>query len=139
MVSISLTIDIYNINYKHLVCQVVTTKKLTFSIFFFASSIKRVDESPIIGLYSRGRSRMGKAKIIRLLLVEQGNISEAELARRLVTAGLPTMSPQNFSQKMKRETFSDEELCKIAEVMDAEYFVEHREGFRLKDGKIIEG
>jgi hypothetical protein len=82
---------------------------------------------------------MGKAKIIRLLLVEQGNISEAELARRLVAAGLPTMSPQNFSQKMKRETFSDEELSKIAEVMDAEYFVEHQEGFRLKNGKVIEG
>jgi hypothetical protein len=81
---------------------------------------------------------MGIANAIRHLLIDQGNISEAELARRMDAAGFKT-SAQNFNNKMRRESFSRAELDKIAELFDVEYFLEHREGFRLKDGKVIEG
>jgi transcriptional regulator with XRE-family HTH domain len=55
---------------------------------------------------------MGMAEKIRILLVKQGNISEAELARRL------GQSTANFYHKMKRDNFSEKELREIAEVMD---------------------
>jgi uncharacterized protein YfkK (UPF0435 family) len=48
---------------------------------------------------------------IRILLVKQGNISEAELARRLET------TPANLHQKMKRNNFSVKELRDIAAAM----------------------
>jgi transcriptional regulator with XRE-family HTH domain len=51
---------------------------------------------------------MSMTKKIRILLVKQGNISEAELARRL------GQTPQNFYHKMKRDNFSEEELREIA-------------------------
>jgi len=50
-------------------------------------------------------------KKIRILLVKQGNISEAELARRL------GQTPQNFYQKMKRDNFAEEELREIAKAL----------------------
>jgi hypothetical protein len=81
---------------------------------------------------------MGIANAIRHLLIDHGNISEAELARRMNAAGFKA-SVQNFNNKMRRESFSRAELEKIAELFDAEYFIEHREGFRFKDGKVIEG
>ena len=52
------------------------------------------------------------AEKIRILLVKQGNISEAELARRL------GQSTANFYHKMKRDNFSERELREIADVMD---------------------
>jgi hypothetical protein len=55
---------------------------------------------------------MGMTEKIRILLVKQGNISEAELARRLGT------TPANLHNKMKRDNFSEKELREIAEVMD---------------------
>jgi DNA-binding CsgD family transcriptional regulator len=54
---------------------------------------------------------MSMAKKIRILLVKQGNISEAELARRLNT------TPANLHQKMKRDNFSEKELLEIGEVL----------------------
>jgi hypothetical protein len=57
---------------------------------------------------------MEMTRKIRLLLVKQGNISEAELARRL------GQTPQNFYHKMKRDNFSEEELREIAEVLSCE-------------------
>jgi hypothetical protein len=54
---------------------------------------------------------MSMAQKIRILLVKQGNISEAELARRLGT------TPGNFNQKMKRDNFAELELRKIGEVL----------------------
>jgi xylose isomerase len=81
---------------------------------------------------------MGIANAIRHLLIDRGNISEAELARWMNAAGFKTSS-QNFNNKMRRESFSRAELDKIAELLGVEYFVEHREGFRLKDGKVIDG
>jgi transcriptional regulator with XRE-family HTH domain len=56
---------------------------------------------------------MGMAEKIRILLIKQGNISEAELARRL------GQSTANFYHKMKRDNFSEKELREIAEVMDS--------------------
>ena len=51
---------------------------------------------------------------IRVLCV-RSNISVAELARRLGT------SPQAFSAKMKRESFTIEELELIADAVDAKF------------------
>ncbi len=52
---------------------------------------------------------------IRILLVKQGNLSEAELARRL------GMAPQNLNRKLKRDNFTVAELEKIAEALDCTY------------------
>ncbi len=49
---------------------------------------------------------------IRILLIKRGNISEAELARRL------NVSPQNLNNKMKRDNFTEKDLQAIAEVLD---------------------
>jgi hypothetical protein len=54
---------------------------------------------------------MGMAQKIRILMVKQGNITEAELARRL------GQSPPNFNAKMKRDRFSEKELREIAAAM----------------------
>ncbi len=65
---------------------------------------------------------------IRILLIKRGNISEAELARRLKT------SPQNLNNKMKRDNFTEKELIKIAEALDCTYSV----SFQLNDtGEIV--
>jgi len=76
---------------------------------------------------------MGIAEKIRILLIKRGNISEAELARRLVAAGCQNMSAQNFSNKMKIESFSRKKLSKIEYVLNYTYSVEHREWFTLND------
>jgi len=68
---------------------------------------------------------MGMVKQIRLLLVKQGNITEAELARKLGT------SPANFYQKMKRDNFSENELRKIGDVLGCDVniiFVDRQTG-----------
>ncbi len=51
---------------------------------------------------------MGMTESIRIALVKRGNISEAELARRLFT------STQNLYNKLKRDNFSERELREIA-------------------------
>ena len=76
---------------------------------------------------------MGIAEKVRILLVKRGNISEAELARRLQAEGLANMSAQNFNNKMKRESFSREEIEAIEKVLNCKYSVEHREWFTLHD------
>ena len=43
------------------------------------------------------------------------DISQAKLATAI------GMTPSNFNQKLKRSTFTEEELKAIAEVLDAEY------------------
>ena len=60
---------------------------------------------------------------IRILLVKRGNISEAELARRL------GMSTQNLHRRMKRDNFTEADLRRIAEVLDCEF----EAGFVLKE------
>ena len=58
---------------------------------------------------------MTTADRIRILLVKRGNISEAELARRL------GVSPQNFNHKMQRNNFKENDLREIAAVLDCTY------------------
>ena len=60
---------------------------------------------------------------INMALAYKG-MSQAALARAMET------TPSNFNQKLKRGTFTVEELEKIGECLDAEYFF----GFRFKDG-----
>lgn len=66
---------------------------------------------------------MSMAEKIRILLIKRGNISEADLARRLKT------TPQNFNSKMKRDNFTEKDLQEIANVLDCSY----KASFILKD------
>ena len=59
--------------------------------------------------------------------VDIEGMSEAELARSIGT------SPSAFNQRMKTGKFSTEEMDKIAEVLEAEYYF----GFQFKDGTKI--
>ena len=52
---------------------------------------------------------MGMVQSIRIAMVKRGNISEAELARRV------GVTPQNFNHKMKRDNFTETDLRAIAE------------------------
>jgi len=71
---------------------------------------------------------MGMAEKIRILLVKRGNISEAELARRL------NMSTTNLYNRLKRDNFTDKDLQRIAEVLDCTF----KAGFALNDtGEVI--
>jgi len=63
---------------------------------------------------------------INMALAYKG-ISQAALAREMGT------TPSNFNQKLKRGTFTIEELHKIAELLGGEYFF----GFRFPDGTQI--
>lgn len=58
---------------------------------------------------------MALSERIRILLVKRGNISEAELARRL------GISPQNLNNKMKRDNFTEKDLQEIAAALDCTY------------------
>lgn len=60
---------------------------------------------------------------IRILLIKRGNISEAELARRMGT------SPQNLNNKLKRDNFTEKDLQAIAEALDCTFSV----SFKLND------
>jgi len=56
---------------------------------------------------------------IRVLMVRRGDISAAELSRKLQAAGLD-ISPQTLSGRMKRGKFSDVEIQKIGEVLNCD-------------------
>jgi hypothetical protein len=102
----------YNITYfKHDVKGFIT--------FFYYFLIFFIVDVTHLG-YTLGMSMTEK---IRILLVKRGNISEAELARRL------GLLPQNFNAKMKRDNFTEGDLRKIAEVMDCDFAA----GFILRD------
>ena len=60
---------------------------------------------------------------IRILLVKRGNISEAELARRL------GMSSTNLYNRLKRDNFTESDLKRIAEVLDCTF----KAGFILNE------
>lgn len=71
---------------------------------------------------------MALSERIRILLVKRGNISEAELARRL------GISPQNLNNKMKRDNFTEKDLQAIAAALDCTYTA----SFIMKDtGEVI--
>ena len=57
---------------------------------------------------------MGMVEAIRIACVKCGNISEAELARRV------GVSPQNFNNKMKRDNFTETDLREIAAALGLE-------------------
>ena len=63
---------------------------------------------------------------IRVLCVRR-NVSEAELARRL------GKSPQNFNSKMKRETFTINDLEKVAAALGVAF----KRSFILENGEEI--
>ena len=54
---------------------------------------------------------MSMVEAIRIACVKRGNISEAELARRV------GVSPQNFHHKMKRDNLTETDLKEIAEAL----------------------
>ena len=58
-----------------------------------------------------GGGRVSMVESIRIACVKRGNISEAELARRV------GVSPQNFHNKMKRDNFSENDLHEIAQAL----------------------
>ena len=70
---------------------------------------------------------MGMEQRIKAAAAYAG-ISQAELARRI------EMTPSNFNQKLKRETFTEPELRIMAAALDAE-FVPF--SFAFKDGTKI--
>lgn len=55
---------------------------------------------------------MAMSEKIRILLVKRGNISEAELARRM------GVSPQNLHNKLKRDNFTETDLSEIAAALN---------------------
>lgn len=55
---------------------------------------------------------MALSNKIRHLLVERGNMKEAELARLL------GLSPQNLNNKMKRDNFTEKDLEEIATALN---------------------
>lgn len=66
---------------------------------------------------------MSMTEKIRIILVKRGNMSEAELSRRLNT------TPQNLNKKLTKGNLREEDLKKIAEALDCTF-----EGtFRLND------
>lgn len=69
------------------------------------------------------------AKQIRLLLIECGNLKEAELARRL------GVTPQTLNKKMHADNFSTEDLNKIANALNVNF--EFNAYFVLPDGTKI--
>lgn len=66
---------------------------------------------------------MGMVEKIRILLVKRGNISEAELARRL------DMSTTNLYNRLKRDNFTDRDLQRIANALNCTF----KAGFTLND------
>ena len=64
---------------------------------------------------------------IRIVLIKRGNISEAELARRLGE------SPQNLNARMRRDNFSEKDLQRIADVLDCTLSIT----FTLNDTKEV--
>ena len=58
---------------------------------------------------------MALSEKIRILLVKRGNLTDAELARRMGT------SPQNLSNKLKRDNFTEKDLQGIAAALDCTF------------------
>jgi len=70
---------------------------------------------------------VGITEKIRFLMVRRGNMSEAELARRMGE------TPQNFNRKMKRDNFTELDMRKMADVLGCELSI----GFKTKDTEEI--
>ena len=72
-------------------------------------------------------TKMNISEQIKILCVKKG-ISMAELAR------LSNISPQNFNQKLKRNSFNVDDLKKIAASINCKYVT----SFIMPDGDRIE-
>lgn len=72
-------------------------------------------------------TKMNISEQIKILCVKKG-ISMAELAR------LSNISPQNFNQKLKRNSFNVDDLKKIAASINCQYVT----SFIMPDGDRIE-
>lgn len=64
---------------------------------------------------------MNMTEQIRIILVRRGNMSEAELARRIST------SPQNLHNKFVRNNFTIKDLEQIATALDCELQINFRD------------
>ena len=91
-------------------------RKINFFLQFHKFSIADIN-------YMVYNGNMGMTEKIRILLVKRGNISEAELARKL------GMSTQNLYGRMKRDNFTESDLKRIAEVLDCTF----KAGFVLNE------
>ncbi len=69
---------------------------------------------------------MTTSEQVRVLCVRSG-VSLSEVARRI------GQTPQNFNTKLKRNTINQEELEKIAQVLNAKY----EQFFVLSNGELI--
>ena len=72
---------------------------------------------------------MSMVQTIRIAMVKKGNLSEAELARRV------GVTPQNFNHKMKRDNFTETDLREIAEALGLKLditFIDPDTGERIK-------
>ena len=76
---------------------------------FFRNTLTKARWTCIIN--SREVLSMSMVEKIRVACVKRGNISEAELARRV------GVTPQNFNNKMKRDNFSERDLQEIADAL----------------------
>ena len=79
--------------------------------FVYEDKILVDDENEFVYNRVEGGDRMSMVEAIRIACVKRGNISEAELARRV------GVSPQNFHNKMKRDNFTENDLHEIAEAL----------------------
>jgi DNA-binding Xre family transcriptional regulator len=64
---------------------------------------------------------MNMTEQIRIILVKRGNMSEAELARRIGT------SPQNMHNKFVRNNFTIKDLEQIATALDCSLQINFRD------------
>ena len=109
----------YNYTGKPNHCQEKTTGKPKFSSLYLDEQQKNLyNPYEVIS--------MTISQKIKMALAYKG-MSEAELARSIGT------SPSAFNQRMKTGKFSTEEMEKIAEVLEADYYF----GFSFKDGTKI--
>ena len=84
------------------------------NIHFFMNFIFIVIDANTVFVYNpnmTGGACMSMVEAIRVACVKRGNISEAELARRV------GVTPQNFNNKMKRDNFSERDLQEIADAL----------------------
>lgn len=61
---------------------------------------------------------MALSNNIRHLLIDNGNMSESELARRM------GISPQNLHNKMARDNFTEKDLLDIADALNCTLKIE---------------
>ncbi len=79
---------------------------------------------------------MALSNSIRMMLIKRGNISEAELARRL------DISPQNLHNKLKRDNFTEKDLQEIAKALDCTVSITFKlndteEAFKMDESGIV--